>query len=205
MLTKKLNPGNMPLNNNDIVSENVDLNTLTELVMINIHAFGVMVEPNDLFCYTNHFITADDMVFAEQHNLGIQPLAHASVNIQGKLIAYAAPQFVKIIDKPTVLQKTELTLNHAFNEQAALNKIQQAHIPKPVKASRFIKYDPAQVVSVYIRFNHVINLPFSFITEKDIYLFANDIAIKGNIRLSDLVHYKDWLVAQKVSVIFFNH
>lgn len=204
MLTKKLNQGNIPLNNNDIVSDNVDLNTLTELVIININAFGVMVEPNELFCYANHFISPDDIAFANQHNLSIQPVAHASVNIQGKLIAYAAPQFVKAIDK-SVAQKTELTLNHAFNEQAAINKIQQAHIPKPIKASRFVKYDPAQVVSVYIRFNHAINLPFSFITEKDIYLFADDIAIKGNIRLSDLIHYKEWLVTHKVSVIFFNH
>lgn len=197
MLTKKSN-------NIDIVQDNADLHTLTELVLINIHAFGVGVEPNELFCYGNHFITPDDIDFAEQHNLSIQPVAHASVNIQGKLIAYAAPQFVKAIDKMAILQKTELTLNHAFNEQAALNKIQRFHIPKSIKASRFIKYDSAQTVSVYIRFNHAINLPFSFITEKDIYLFANDIAIKGNVRLSDLIHYKEWLVAHKVSVIFFN-
>ncbi|MES2382732.1 MAG: hypothetical protein V4538_16910 [Bacteroidota bacterium] len=204
MLTKKLNQGNIPIKDNDIALDNVDLHTLTELVIININAFGVMVKPNELFCYANHFITTDDMAFAEQHNLSIQPVAHASVNIQGKLIAYAAPQFVKAIEK-LVAQKTELTLNHAFNEQAALNKIQHAHIPKQVKASRFIKYDPAQIVFVYIRFNQATNLPFSFLTEKDIYLFADDIAIKGNIRLSDLVHYKEWLVAHKVSVIFFNH
>lgn len=198
MLTKKLN-------DIDIVQDNADLQTLTELALINIRAFGVLLTPGGLFSYGNHFISADDIAFAQQYNLDIQPVAHASVNIQGKLIAYAAPQFIiKTINKPAVLQKPELSLNHAFNEQAALNKIQQVQAPNPVKASRFIKYDPAQLVSVYIRFNQSINLPFSFITEKDIYLFANDIAIKGNIRLSDLFHNKEWLVANKVSVIFFN-
>ncbi len=198
MLTKKFN-------DIDIVQDNADLHTLTELVLINIHAFGVRVEPDELFCYANHFITPNDIDFAKQHNLTIQPVAHASVNIQGKLIAYAAPQFLKAIGTTAVLQKTELTLNHAFNQQASLNKIQQAYIPKPIKASRFIKYDTTQLVSVYIRFNHAINLPFSFITEKDIYLFEDNIAIKGNIRLSDLIHHKEWLVTHKVSVIFFNH
>lgn len=202
------------------------LDALNKLVIINAHAFGVIVKPNNVFNYGITHINEDDILYAKTNGLVIKQVAHASVNIQGKLLLYVAPQFVKSSEQlyhvnaenNGVVVNAEFSGEQFYYGKGAGSKPTGAAVLADVISSKksngykytklrkqnFIKYEPFQQVKVYIRFAKNIAINALEIEVEENFLFENDYAIKGKVYLNKLYEFKNWLQANHVSVIIFS-
>lgn len=202
------------------------LDALNKLVIINAHAFGVIVKPNNVFNYGITHINKDDILYAKTNGLVIKQVAHASVNIQGKLLLYVAPQFVKSSEQlynvnaenNGVVVNAEFSGEQFYYGKGAGSKPTGAAVLADVISSKksngykytklrkqhFIKYEPVQQVKVYIRFAKNIAINALEIEVKEKFLFENDYAIKGKVYLNKLYEFKNWLQTNHVSIIIFS-
>ncbi len=202
------------------------LDALNKLVIINAHAFGVIVKPTDVFNYGITRIGNDDILYAKNNGFIIKLVAHASVNIQGKLLLYVAPQFVKSSEQlyhvnaenNGVVVNAEFSGEQFYYGKGAGSKPTGAAVLADVISSKksngygytklrkqnFIKYDIFQQVKVYVRYNKNIDIDLLELDIEENLSFENSRAVKGKIYLNKLYEYKNWLESNDISVIIFS-
>ncbi len=201
------------------------LDALNKLVIINAHAFGVIVNPNQVFNYGISHINNDDITYAKTKGLLIKQVAHASVNIQGKLLLYVAPQFVDNSsqlfgvnqENNGILVNAEHSGQQFYYGKGAGSKPTGAAVLADVisskqnksynytklKKTNFIKYEINQKVKVYIRYPIWLDVKHLEIEKTKNYLIKDQLIIEGKISLSNLFKYKDWLNENAISIIVF--
>ncbi|MFZ4799079.1 MAG: homoserine dehydrogenase [Bacteroidia bacterium] len=201
------------------------IDALNKLVIINAHAFGVIVNPNQVFNYGITHINEDDIAFAKTRGFVIKQVAHASVNIQGKLLLYVAPQFVNNSsqlfgvnqENNGILVNAEHSGQQFYFGKGAGSKPTGAAVLADVisskqnksynytklKKTNFIKYEINQKVKVYFRYPISVNIEHLEIEKTKNYLIKDQLIIEGKICLSKLFKYKEWLNENEISIIVF--
>ncbi|MDP1727279.1 MAG: homoserine dehydrogenase [Bacteroidota bacterium] len=202
------------------------LDALNKLIIINAHAFGVIVKTQEVFNYGITHLDKQDIEFARQNGFVIKQVAHASVNPEGKLLLYVAPQFVKpqnplrhvdsenngiVVDavhsgkqfysgKGAGGSPTGAAVLADVISSAQHKNYTYTKLRKPVT----VRYDDSLSVSVYLRYSKVIKrLPFKINVKKHYVLGEFNFTI-GYVSLKELILYKVWLEANEVSLIILS-
>lgn len=202
------------------------IDALNKLVIINAHAFGVIVNPNQVFNYGITYINEVDIEFAKSKGYVIKQVAHASVNNQNQLLLYVAPQFVNNSsqlfgvnqENNGVLVNAEHSGQQFYYGKGAGSKPTGAAVladvisskqHKPynytkLKKANFIKYEINQKVKVYVRYPITAEIEHLEIEKTKNYSIKNKLIIEGKISLKNLFKYKDWLKEHEISIIVFS-
>ena len=202
------------------------LDALNKLTIINAHAFGVIVKPNEVFSYGITHITEEDILFAKANNFVIKQVAHASITVHDKLLLYVAPQFVSNSSQLFGVndENNGIVVNAEYSGQqfyygkgagskptgAAVladvlsSKRQKSYNYTKLKQRNFIKYDTEQEIAIYIRYPKALDISRLVIKGKEHFILENDYAVSGMVSLTNLVKHKDWLKTHKASIICYN-
>ena len=162
-----------------------------KLIILVLHAFGIVLKPEEVLNYGIHHLNIADTVFATENNFKIKLLAKA-YKIGEELVAYVAPHFVEkshefynvdnefnavqvaaqFAEKQTFIGKgagSHPTASAVLSDLAALRYDYQYEY-KNIDQSRVceIVYNPKTLHKVYFRYakySDLIGLNFSNITE----------------------------------------
>jgi homoserine dehydrogenase len=162
-----------------------------KLIILALHAFGIVLKPEEVLNYGIHHLNIADTVFATENNFKIKLLAKA-YKIGEELVAYVAPHFVEkshefynvdnefnavqvaaqFAEKQTFIGKgagSHPTASAVLSDLAALRYDYQYEY-KNIDQSRVceIVYNPQTLHKVYFRYakySDLIGLNFSNITE----------------------------------------
>lgn len=202
------------------------LDALNKLIIINAHAFGVIVKPNEVFSYGITLINEEDILFAKANNFVIKQVAHASTKVHDKLLLYVAPQFVSNSSQLFGVnnENNGIVVNAEYSGQqfyygkgagskptgAAVladvlsSKQKKSYNYTKLKQRNFIRYELEQEIAIYIRYPKALDISRLAIKGKEHFISENDYTVIGNVSLTNLLKHKDWLKEQKVSIICYN-
>lgn len=185
--------------------------SLYKLVIISYHAFGVIVNPNDICVYGISNITKNDVKFARSRGCKIKLLATSRI-INNKLCLYVIPELIPFTNAlysveneyNAVLINGEYFDNHYMSGKGAGAKpTNAAVISDIISISKGYKYSNCEInrslklsnnfiLRIYLRFNDHDDISvFNFVNTIEI-LKSNDTNyIIGDIYISDLLLLKD--------------
>ena len=196
---------------------------LYKLTIINAHAFGVIVNPTEVFNYGIRHIHESDIEFARSHAYTIKQIAHAEANEQGKLLLYVAPQFVKNTDALSYVDAE----NNGFSIETAhsgkqfyagkgagaeptgaavladviASKRQKNYQYTKLKKPANIQYQSDLRVDVYLSYEQLVNINGLQIKVSEQLMYNERKIVLGSISLSELIKHKTFLEENNVSLI----
>lgn len=202
------------------------LDALNKLIIINAHAFGVIVKTQEVFNYGINYLDKQDIEFARQNGFVIKQVAHASVNPEGKLLLYVAPQFVKS-DNPLYhvdLENNGIVVDAVHSGRQfysgkgaggnptgaavladVISSVQhKSYAYTKLRKASVVKYDDSLNVLIYLRYSkEIIRLPFKTKVKKHYVSGAFNLTI-AYVSLKELILCKSWLEENEVSLIILS-
>lgn len=196
---------------------------LNKLCILITHAYGIFVEPEQVFNYGIQSLSKHDVRFAKEKGLKIKLVAHTGKLTDSTIMAFVMPQFVPATDYLYNVENeyNGVTVEAAFaDKQFFMGKGAGGHptgaaVLSDISASRYeyqyeykkhqhtrVRYTSQAIVEIYVRYHHeadLLRIPFRNISEQ--YRSRDFHYAVGEVNLAHLLPLKEELSRQDIFMV----